>query len=251
MADLAVHTPVSERPRKRAANPSPRAGLVREEIFQRAVSLFEQKGFRATSMQDIAALCGVTKPAIYYYFRSKYHFLQALYEVVTREFYDKADALIHSRLAPEAKLRRLVEDQVLYSVQNSRFQRLFQSERRELDQATRVALARRERRYEALLVKLIEDGQALGLFRPLDSKLMMLAVLGLLSSVHRWAHHAGQPPQAIADGVVALVTNGLLQGSRDAAPPVAPPAGRTTRQSKRRIARAPRRKLKKQGEQSR
>jgi AcrR family transcriptional regulator len=218
MSSVAARASVASRPRTRAGNDAPRAGLVRGEIFERAVSLFEQKGFRATSMQDIASLCGVTKPAIYYYFRSKYHFLEELYEVITREFYDRADALIRSPLPPEAKLRRLVEDQVLYSVQNHRFQRLFQSERRELDQPTRAALARRERRYEALVTRIIEDGQSLGLFRALDAKLMMLAVLGLLSSVHRWAYHAGQPPQAVADGVVALVMNGLLLPGGSATP---------------------------------
>jgi AcrR family transcriptional regulator len=247
MPTAAARAPVSSRPRKRTENDAPRAGLVREEIFQRAVSLFEQKGFRATSMQDIASLCGVTKPAIYYYFRSKYHFLEELYEVVTRGFYDRADALIRSPLPPETKLRRLVEDQVLYSVQNSRFQRLFQSERRELDQTTRVALARRERRYEALVVKIIEDGQTRGLFRPLDAKLMMLAVLGLLSSVHRWAHHAGQSPQAIADGVVALVTNGLLEPHEGARRPSARTAS-MSRLTKTRRKSAPRRKFKKEKE---
>lgn len=42
----------------------------REQILEIATDLF-QKGFRATSLDQVAAEMGVTRPALYYYFRSK------------------------------------------------------------------------------------------------------------------------------------------------------------------------------------
>jgi AcrR family transcriptional regulator len=50
----------------------------RERILQEAVALFYARGFTATTLDDIAAELGVTKPFIYTHFRSKTELLAAL-----------------------------------------------------------------------------------------------------------------------------------------------------------------------------
>ena len=41
------------------------------KIIDKAFYLFSRKGIKNTSMREIAAACGVTKPVIYYYFEDK------------------------------------------------------------------------------------------------------------------------------------------------------------------------------------
>jgi AcrR family transcriptional regulator len=189
--------------------PRKRNGIIREDIFHRAMELFERKSFRATSMQDIADVCGVTKPAIYYYFKSKYDLLRTLYDVVTSDFYEDVESLVRSALAPDEKLKRLIDAQVIYSIEQRRFQRLFHRERHEFSHAARSALARRERAYEKLVQNVIEEGQRSGLFRAMNAHLATLSILGLLSSVHRWASHSGLPSEQVASGIVDVVMGGL------------------------------------------
>jgi len=43
----------------------------KERIIDKAFSLFSRKGIKNTSMREIAADCGVSKPVIYYYFKDK------------------------------------------------------------------------------------------------------------------------------------------------------------------------------------
>ena len=43
----------------------------RTQLLELAISVFTQKGFQATSMDDIAAAAGVTKPVLYQHFDSK------------------------------------------------------------------------------------------------------------------------------------------------------------------------------------
>src|SRR5690625_1704509 len=43
----------------------------RTQLLELATSVFTQKGFQATSMDDIAAAAGVTKPVLYQHFDSK------------------------------------------------------------------------------------------------------------------------------------------------------------------------------------
>ena len=44
----------------------------REQILARAAELFAQQGYTATSMNEVAEACGVSKPSLYHYVRDKY-----------------------------------------------------------------------------------------------------------------------------------------------------------------------------------
>src|SRR2546421_12907676 len=55
----------------------------REAILQVAAPLFVRQGFAATSLDDVAAALGLTRPAIYHYFTDKH---QILLEIVERGF---------------------------------------------------------------------------------------------------------------------------------------------------------------------
>ncbi len=44
---------------------------MKEKIIEKAIELFEKKGFSTTSIQDIVDELGVTKGSFYYYFSSK------------------------------------------------------------------------------------------------------------------------------------------------------------------------------------
>ncbi|MCI8416597.1 MAG: TetR/AcrR family transcriptional regulator [Lachnospiraceae bacterium] len=52
----------------------------REEILENALELFCGRGYDAVGVQEIAERAGVTKPTLYYYFKSKYGLLRELLE---------------------------------------------------------------------------------------------------------------------------------------------------------------------------
>jgi AcrR family transcriptional regulator len=54
-------------------------GTVQGRLLEAAVSLFAEKGFDATSVQEIVERAQVTKGAMYHYFRSKDDLLYAIY----------------------------------------------------------------------------------------------------------------------------------------------------------------------------
>lgn len=61
------------------------APVNRENIFNAALSLFVEKGFHSTTVDEIAALCGVGKGTIYRTFKSKEHLLEQLISEKTSE----------------------------------------------------------------------------------------------------------------------------------------------------------------------
>ena len=59
--------------------------LQRETILARAAELFAQHGYTATSMNQVAEACGVSKPSLYHYVRDKHQLLAEIAEThVTR-----------------------------------------------------------------------------------------------------------------------------------------------------------------------
>lgn len=53
----------------------------RARILDAARELFSRQGFDGTTVKDIAAMCGVTDAALYYYYRSKREILDALWTI--------------------------------------------------------------------------------------------------------------------------------------------------------------------------
>lgn len=80
----------------------------REMILDRAAFLFADRGYAATSMNQVAEAVGLSKASLYHYFRDKYSLLVNIAEShVSRLEELVADAELR-KLAPEPRLRELV-----------------------------------------------------------------------------------------------------------------------------------------------
>jgi AcrR family transcriptional regulator len=76
---------------------------IREKIVREAYQVFLKKGYDGTKMEDIAANLGVTKPAIYRYFRTKDElFFVSLAEHVMKEFQETIEISFESNNLSEA-----------------------------------------------------------------------------------------------------------------------------------------------------
>jgi AcrR family transcriptional regulator len=96
----------------------------RRQIFACALELFREKGFEATTMQDVADRAGVVKSAAYYYFPGKEAIVQAYYEAVQEaqeqicaEVFAESRVLkVRLKAAMEAKFDLAQEDRRLLGV---------------------------------------------------------------------------------------------------------------------------------------
>ena len=76
----------------------------RERVLRSAVRLFAENGYAATSVREIVESAGVTKPVLYYHFKSK----DGLYQAVWEEAYQTlARALANGLKCPGNTLERL------------------------------------------------------------------------------------------------------------------------------------------------
>jgi AcrR family transcriptional regulator len=80
----------------------------REQILARAAELFARQGYTATSMNQVALACGVSKPSLYHYVRDKYQLLVEIAEDHVDRLKALAEAARQAPVAPEARVRQLI-----------------------------------------------------------------------------------------------------------------------------------------------
>lgn len=78
---------------------------VKDRILDEARSLFIRKGFKGTSIRDIAAASGANVAMINYYFRSKYN----LFEIIFEEAFGHLQKRVFATLSSDLPFFELVE----------------------------------------------------------------------------------------------------------------------------------------------
>ena len=82
----------------------------RELILDCALDLFYRKGYEGVGVQEIATAAGITKPTLYYYFKSKYGLLECLLREKVDPILDGLTLVADIQEGFSYKLFRLAED---------------------------------------------------------------------------------------------------------------------------------------------
>ena len=77
----------------------------RQQLLEASASLFRQKGFRSTSMQDIAEAVGIQKSSIYHYIDNKEDLLQWIATLTMDMLIEGGEKACFSTHGPEEKLQ--------------------------------------------------------------------------------------------------------------------------------------------------
>jgi len=146
MAEAApVSTPSDAEPGAGPSAKTRKGERRRAAIVAAAADLFRERGFRATSLDDIGAAAGVSGPAIYRYFKSKHELLSVLIEDAAITWRAAVDDVLNSEAPPLETLERLIDAAVALQLQNGNLRTVWFQEFRTLDDAARRKLARLDR----------------------------------------------------------------------------------------------------------
>lgn len=181
----------------------------REAVLRGAVRMFNARGFHATSLDDVAATLGISKPTIYHYLGNKE---QVLIECIVRGLGMLASAAELVMDEPGSGLSRLQRFLHLYAeITMDDFGRcVIRTGDEALSQEGTALLRARKREIDMAMRALIEQGIADGSIAPLDVKLTAFTLAGALSWPARWHDPAGpMPVHDVAASLVDILTAGL------------------------------------------
>jgi AcrR family transcriptional regulator len=192
----------------------------RDQILDVAARLF-QKGYRATSLDDVAAEIGITRPALYYYFNAKEDILAAIYERAVGALIDRATPIFASKLAPDVLLCRLVQVHVQTMLEEQPIVRVFFQEKDSLGEDASRLVKAKEVAFTKMMAATVRAGQRQKLFRPGDPELVVNAILGMLIWLYQWYRPERHVAQEIEEVFCNLLIKGLvIRGSVEINPSV-------------------------------
>lgn len=186
----------------------------RDEILRSALRAFREKGYHATTLDDIAARLGVHKTALYHYFSDKESILYACHRESLAEV---------ARLMKEARDRHdgaadrlafLVREHVRVMTDTLEGSPLA-FEVTALTPAHQAEVIALRDRYERELRRLVAQGMKSGEFRRIDPKTAVFAILGAINWIARWYRPEGSlsAPQ-LGSAFAAHLVGGLTSHAR-------------------------------------
>jgi AcrR family transcriptional regulator len=140
---------------EKAAVPKRKPGARKAEILDVAGDLFHRSGFHNVGMDDIGEAAGVTGPALYFHFQSKTALLAAVMERLADELVD-VDRIIGEAKGPADALRRLVEHQVEFALNQRHLIAVWIRDERSLPLPDQRQLRERQRYYVGRWVETLQ-----------------------------------------------------------------------------------------------
>jgi len=138
----------------------------RDRVLQVAQALFAERGYRGTSLRDIAKRIGIKAPSLLHHFPSKQQLYIAVLEKMFENLEDAANAVAWGRESRQDRMRRAVRDAIDFIAGHPDFVRLMWKEMADESGVGRQVLKRRLPPLFSIAVNFIFDGQREGEFRP-------------------------------------------------------------------------------------
>jgi TetR/AcrR family transcriptional regulator len=92
--------------------------LTQQKIFRAASEVFEEKGFAAARMQEIADHAGINKALLHYYFRSKDQLFRAVFQVLLKKMFEKIFSIFREDISFKEKIRRFYGQHIDFLMKN-------------------------------------------------------------------------------------------------------------------------------------
>jgi len=160
----------------------------RQEILRTAARLFQQRGYDATSMNDVAAALNLSKGGLYHHFESKDHILFDLMDGAMDITQQRVVDQVRKILDPETALRTLIKlhIDVVLSVRDREITVMLH-ENHPLPPALRRRINKRKKEYVHFLENLIALVQrARGSKGVVSPRAAAFALLGMINWIYQW-----------------------------------------------------------------
>jgi TetR/AcrR family transcriptional regulator, cholesterol catabolism regulator len=176
----------------------------RERIFAAAADIFWEKGYHATSMNDVAEAMGLRKASLYHHIKNKETLLYELSVSSLRHIIDAAMSAANPD--PEDRMRQVIARHVEALVADRNRHATALVELRSLSPRERQHVVDLRNRYDNLIDEAVRAVQTTtGRWPGVSVRLIRLSLLGMLNWTVFWYSPDGpETPQAIADTFYAI-----------------------------------------------
>ena len=180
-----------------------------EEILAVSARLFREKGYRATSMDDIAGELNITKPALYYYIKTKHDLLYAICEEAIGRLMQGVEEIMKEPADTEERLRRLIFWHVSMFSEHGDIITVYLADENELPSDKRAFIRSQSREYETIYRDILQHGIEEGKFREMDVPMVVRAISGMCNWLFAWYKTDGS---SSVDDIAEVFYDFMMQG---------------------------------------
>jgi TetR/AcrR family transcriptional regulator, cholesterol catabolism regulator len=184
------------------------------EVLDTAIRLFWEKGYAATSVQDLADALGMLKGSLYYYIDTKETLLRKIFENSHIEVREIAERRRESHGRAIDKLTAFLEEYALWYLTHLQRASLFAREWRYASGELRLLMTSHRKYYDRVVREFIDASVAEGdISEHLDSRLTTFFIMSAISSLPDWYNPKGkQTPQEVAEHYAKMAVKLLVPG---------------------------------------
>jgi AcrR family transcriptional regulator len=186
-----------------------RPGHSLDSLLDVAVAVFNERGYDATSMEELAARLGVTKSAIYHHVPSKVELLRLALDRALDGLFAVTEEPGATTGPAIARLEHVVRGSVRVLVEQLPFVTLLLRVRG--NSPVELEALQRRREFDRIVTDLVRAAEQEGSVRPdVDPAVTSRLLFGTVNSLTEWYRPGGGlTADALADALVATTFDGL------------------------------------------
>ena len=191
----------------------------RADMISIAAELFAQKGYRATTVREIADAAGILSGSLYHHFDSKESIGDEILSGFINEVLANYRAAVDSAPDPRAALEQIVRSTSRTLSQHRAALTMLQNDWNYFATQPRFAyLPKALREIERIWIGQLELGKQASLFRTdLDAKLTYRLLQDVLWVPAQWRRTRGYSTDQVVDGFLQILFDGISAGAPSSA----------------------------------
>jgi AcrR family transcriptional regulator len=184
----------------------------KEQLIEAAERLFNERGYLATGMRDLAEAMGLEAASLYSHTKSKEDLLWTIATRCSDEFFAAVRPITQTPLHTKMKLREMMIAHVQVIIANQKASAVFLHEWQHLGAERKAEYAAIRNEYEDLFRNVVQQGIAENLFKNHDNRFTTRAILSALNWTYTWYRADGDmKPDEIGRKLADLLLDGLVR----------------------------------------
>jgi TetR/AcrR family transcriptional regulator, cholesterol catabolism regulator len=183
----------------------------KEKLLKVAISLFSAKGFRGTSIRDIANAMGMSISNIYHFFGNKEGLWLAILEYSSGGIVKELQKISELDMDPVNRFKLLVDTHVRLSDEKRQEGKIFFIDEEHLSAEGNKVNKRIQRTILGIYINALEQISKIGYLKNQNLKIMAFNILGVINWQLRWYRHGGPLSlKDISQEIISFILHGIL-----------------------------------------
>jgi TetR/AcrR family transcriptional regulator, cholesterol catabolism regulator len=184
----------------------------KSEILSVAEKFFNEKGYLATRVRDLAEALGIEAASLYSHYKGKEEILWLIADRCANEFFESVKPIAVSNLHTQKKLTDMIIAHVGVITRNINAAAVFFREWRHISEPRRTEYAMLRNDYEGIFRGIISQGIQENLFKNYDEGFSTRTIMSALNWTHTWYRQDGElTSDEIGRHLAGILLNGLVR----------------------------------------